>query len=435
MASTVRSVLTRIGLTGRAQTFLASGGGIALLGLWQGIVPVIQFGALLATLPVAAAALTRGPGSGLELQRTLSSRELMAGDELRVAVSVRGRFPRGRSLLLEDLAPAALGGAHRMALNGMSGRGVRRPHYRLRAGARGEHHLGPMRLHVVDPFGMVHRVVTTGTRDGFVVIPRVVTLDPRVLGGATVGAGSGHLGSPGQAADDVIPRVYQPGDEVRRIDWKASARTDGLMVRSEENPWRSAVTIVVDMHGADHRGIEPTSSVDAALSVAASVGCLALADGWDLTVVTTDDDLVFVGSALTGVAAERRALLHALATVPVSTAAAHSPHLRFASAGIAPGPVVLVAGAVSPPGARTLSGISPHSPERVVVSIAADQWATPREPAPFARSADPLANGAGAGPGAADEAITIFRGAGWRISRMDRDTGVAAAWSALAAPR
>ncbi len=139
-----------------------------------------------------------------------------------------------------------------------------------------------------------------------------------VLGGASVGTGSGHLGARGAATDDVIPRDYHPGDEVRRIDWKASARTGALMVRSEENPWRSAITLVLDLREAAHRGREPESSVDAALSMAASIGCLALESGWDLTVRTTDDVALFIGSPMTGVSAERRELLLALATVPVS---------------------------------------------------------------------------------------------------------------------
>lgn len=425
MPSVVRTLRTRSGLTGRAWTFLGLGAGLALIGMWQDLVPAIQFGALVALLPVAAGALTRSPRSDLELQRMLSAKELTSGDELKVTVSVRGRFPRGRSLLLEDLASPALGGAHRFALNGMTGQGISRPHYRVRVGARGLHHLGPMRIHVVDRFGMIHRVVTVGARDEVLVAPRVVPLDPLVLSGAAPGAGSGHLGTPGQAADDVIPRDYRPGDEVRRIDWKASARTGGLMVRSEEHPWRSAVTVVLDLHEADHRGVEPESSADVALSLAASIGTLALEQGWDLTVLSTDDQVVFAGSPMTGVEQERRALLRSLATVPLSHASVPSSTLGYTSDTAASGPVVMIVGSVSPPSARILSGVGPHSPLRLLVSLAAQQWAHPTR-------------GAEQGGGPADgllpgqqEAMTVFRGSGWRLATLERDTGVAAAWSAL----
>ena len=424
---------TRIGLTGRGWWFLGTGLVLAAIGLSQGWTPAVQFGALIALLPLAAALLTRSPRADLDLQRDLSARELASGDELKVTVSVRGRFPRGRSLLLEDAAPPELGGPHRFALNGIAGQGVSRSHYRLRVGARGIHHVGPMRIHVIDRYGMVHRVITEGMRDEIIVHPPVVELDPLVLGGASVGTGSGHLGARGAATDDVIPRDYQPGDEVRRIDWKASARTGALMIRSEESPWRSAVTLVLDLRESDHRGREPESSIDAALSMAASIGCLALESGWDLTVRTTDDVVLFAGSPMTGVAAERRELLLALATVPVSQSVVPSSSLAYSAQASGSGPLILIAGRLSVPSARLLTGIGLHSPTRLLVAIAAEQWAAsePGTPAP-ARSA-----------GGTDDALGWFHQAGWRITALERTApgtaaltaAVATSWAGLGARR
>jgi uncharacterized protein (DUF58 family) len=426
------SIRTRVGLTGRGWWFLGTGLALAAVGLVQGWTPAVQFGALVALLPVAAALLTRGPRSDLDLQRDLSARELASGDQVNVTVSVRGRLPRGRSLLLEDEAPPALGGPHRFALNGIAGQGVSRSHYRLRVGARGIHHLGPMRIHVIDRFGMVHRVITVGNRDEIIVHPPVVELDPLILGGSTVGTGSGHLGARGAATDDVIPRDYHPGDEVRRIDWKASARTGSLMVRSEENPWRSAITVVLDLRESDHRGREPESSVDAALSMAASIGCLALESGWDLNVRTTDDVALFVGSPMTGMSAERRALLLALATVPVSHSAVPSASLAYSAQSSGAGPLILIAGRVGAPTARLLTAIGAHSPTRLLVAIDADQWASDHS------SPAPLRAG-----GRDDDALAWFHQAGWRITRLERTgpgapalaSAVATSWAGLAARR
>lgn len=418
-----RALGARMGLTPRAWAFLASGALLALVGIGVRIVPIVQFGALLAVLPAAAAALTRGPGPGLQFSRTLSARELAVGELLRVTVSVRGRFPRGRGLLLEDLADESLGGSHRLAISGLSGQAISRPHYQVRVGARGVHHVGPQRIHVVDRFGMIHRVVTVAGRDEVLVTPRVVPLDPAVLGGGAIGSGSGHLGPLGAATDDVIPRAYRPGDEVRRIDWKASARTGDLMVRSEENPWRSAVTVVVDTRESAHGGREPASSLDVALSMAASIGVLALDLGWDLTVLTTDDDALFSGSPMSGVPAERRALLRALATVPVSRETVPNPTLAHTADRAGSGPLVAVTGALTPAAARVLAGVGSHSPLRMLVSLRVDQWAAP---------------GSGPGPATAADArsaLELLHGAGWRVAALERDTGVAAAWSDLVGAR
>ena len=423
------SIRSRLGLTGRGWLFLGFGVAVIALGLFRGWVAVVQFGALVALLPLAAAALTRNPDAGMSLERDLSARELASGDRLDVTVSVRGKFPRGRSLLLEDDAPPALGGPHRFALNGISGQGISRSHYRLRAGARGIHRLGPMRIHVIDRFGMVHRVITAGLRDEVVVHPPVVPLDPYVLSGASVGTGSGHLGARGSATDDVIPREYHAGDEVRRIDWKASARTGSLMVRSEENPWRSAITVVIDMHESDHGGREPNSSVDVALSLAASIGGLALESGWDLTVRSTDDIPLFAGSPMTGVPVERRELLLALATVPVSHSTVPSASLAYSAQADGPGPLIMITGRVQAPTARLLARVGTLSPTRLLVAISADQWAADGHgPAPLRadpRSADPL---------------TIFALEGWRVVSLERAprgpqgsaASIAEAWAGLA---
>ncbi len=419
------SLRTRIGLTGRGWWFLGSGLAVGTVAVVQGWTPIVQFAALVALLPVVAALLTRAPRSGFTLHRDLSSRELASGDELAVTVSARGRLPRGRSLLIEDLGPAALGGAHRFALNSVPREGVSRSRYLLRVGARGVHHIGPMRLHVIDRFGMVHRVTQIGGRDEVVVHPPVVRLDPRPLSLASAGSGSGHLGARGAATDDVIPREYRPGDEVRRIDWKASARTGDLMVRSEENPWRASATIVIDMHRSSHRGFEPDSSLDAALSVAASVGCLALKSGWNLTVLTTDDTTLFTGSPITGVVVERKALLLALATVPPSPesiSAASLGHTTAASSG----PLVLVAADARTTGAQSLAGIGSANQTRILVDIAARHWVPTGQ--------EPLAN---------DTSVDAFRLAGWRSVQLDRPgsgpraltMAVGRAWSRLAVGR
>ncbi len=418
MRALVRQLQSRSGLTGRAWTFIACGAALLLGGLVAAVAPLVQLGALLVLLPVAAAVLTRMPTSALVLERRLSARELSCGDQLQVTVTVSGRFPRGRSVLLEDLADPALGGAHRFAVDGMTGQAISRPHYRVRVRARGVHHLGPMRLHVVDRFGMVHRIRTVAGREEVLVTPRVTPLDPVVLGGASVGRGAGHVGPLGAATDDVIPREYHPGDEVRRIDWKASARTGSLMVRSEESPWRAAVTLVLDLRGADHHGEAPDSSVDAMLELAASIGCLALASGWDCSVRTTDDVGLFTGSPMSGVEAERRELLRALATAPLSGASVPAAGLRQSVDTASSGPLVLLLGALPPQSARLLAGVGAHRSPRMCVSLAAEQWG---------RAGD-------GGPGRqalAAEALAHFRAGGWRVVRMERDTGPAAAWAGL----
>ncbi len=444
-ATTLR---TRAGLTGRGRAFLISGGVLLVVGVLGAWTPAMQFGALVALLPLTAALLTRNPSTDLALERQLSARELPTDEVLVVSVGVRGRLPRGRTLLLEDEAPRALGGPHRFALRRATGSGSSVTQYQVQVGARGMHLLGPLRIHVVDGFGMIHRVIGVGARDEVIVHPAVIDLDPMLLGGVSVGTGSAHIGARGAATDDVIPREYRPGDEVRRIDWKASARTGGLMVRSEENPWRASVSIVLDLRVSEHRGLEPRSSVDAALSMAASIGWLALGAGWDLMVRTTDDIVVFAGSALAGVPEERRELLLALARVPLSRSAAPSPTLSYSAHTSASGPMVLIVGHLHAGTARSLAEIRGHSPVALLVAVAAGDWAGEGwTPVPSGEADAGAGHGSRGRGGAARtrstqdtaaadvEARAMFDQAGWRVSVLRRGTtgapAVAEAWAHL----
>lgn len=416
------------GLTSRGLAFAVAGAVLVAVGWVGAFAPAVMFGLLVGLLPLVLAGLTHGLGGDVSLKRTLSVAEVPAGGTVDVTLTVGSRLGRGRSLLVEDVAPGALGGSHRIALRGLGGRSISAAHYRLVAQARGEHTIGPVRLHTVDPFGLVHRVRELDLHSSVLAHPAVFGLDPMVLGGAAMTTGEGHRGAPGAASDDLVPRTYRPGDEVRRVDWKATARTGDLMVRSEESLRRASLKVVLDLGEAHHFGREPRSSVDVLLGLAASVGVMALTEGWDLEVRTVDDLLLFTGSAAAGSAVERRELLRALATAPLSDEPVAAATLRHSVD--SSGPLLLLAGSGSVVWARQLTGIGGHSARRMAVLVAAHQWATP--------TAHSWGTTAWRHSDASDPLLTSvldeeFRAAGWRVSVLERDGSAAGAWAQLGA--
>ena len=414
------------GLTGRGTAFLGTGVGLLVVGVLAALPPAAMFGALVALLPVVVLLLTNAETTSVQLERRLSVREVPCGGLVDVTVTVRGRLSRTRSLLLEDLAPAALDGPHRAALVGAGGRAISSTHYRIITRGRGEHRLGPLRIHGVDPFGLVHRVRTVELYDTVLVHPRVVPLDPLVLGGVSLASGAGQRGAPGGAADDLVPRAYRPGDEVRRVDWKATARTGDLMVRTEESLRRAALTIVLDLSDDHHFGSEPLSSADALLELAASVGALALAEGWELDVRTTDDLHVFAGSPTAGVEQERRELLRALADVPMSYSPVPNPSLAHTIQGT--GPVLLLLGAGGNAWAGLLAGVGAHASSRLAVVVAAEEWRT-------SRSAGWASAGSATAALPFGELVVRLRSSGWRVASREVDDSTTSAWESLGARR
>ena len=88
-------------------------------------------------------------------------------------------------------------------------------------------------------------------------------------------AGSGEnrpraIASAGE--DDATVREYRDGDDLRRVHWRSTARRGELMVRREEQPWQSRCALLLDTRTISHHGDGPSSSLEWAVSAAASVG-------------------------------------------------------------------------------------------------------------------------------------------------------------------
>ena len=62
--------------------------------------------------------------------------------------------------------------------------------------------------------------------------------------------------------DDVIPRAYRDGDELRRVHWRSTARYGELMVRREEQRWRNRATVLLDSRSISHMGTGAGSSFE-----------------------------------------------------------------------------------------------------------------------------------------------------------------------------
>jgi hypothetical protein len=126
-------------------------------------------------------------------------------------------------------------------------RRVRAVDYELLPPRRGLYPIGPFVVEYEDPFGMVNAVVAVGEADRLVVVPDVVELPQ---GGPTLADGEGTAQLVQRRVtgndDDLTTREYRPGDALRRVHWRASARHGELMVRQEEHRSHPDARIVVD---------------------------------------------------------------------------------------------------------------------------------------------------------------------------------------------
>ncbi|MFJ3230280.1 DUF58 domain-containing protein [Streptomyces sp. NPDC086787] len=290
----VRTALA--GLTTRGRSFLAAGIAAAICAYVLGQNDLLRVGLLLATLPLICATVLYRTRYRVATNRRLSPARVPAGGESRVHLCVDNvsRLPTGL-LMLQDRVPYVLGPRPRFVLDRMEPGGRREVSYRVRSDLRGRYPLGPLQLRLTDPFGMCELTRSFSTFDTLTVIPRVEPLPPVRLNGEAKGYGDGLRRSLALAGeDDVIPRGYRYGDDLRRVHWRSTARHGELMVRREEQPHRSRCTVLLDTRGTAFDGAGPDSAFEWAVSGSASVLVHMLERGFSVRLLTD------TGSAMPG---------------------------------------------------------------------------------------------------------------------------------------
>lgn len=119
--------------------------------------------------------------------------------------------------------------------------------YGLHGLRRGRHAIGPLKVQVLDPFGLVFRRHTFGAAEPLIVLPRRVDLQPLApRGESDDGATRPAPQYVGVGDDDVIARNYLPGDAMKRLHWKATAHRGELMVRQEEQQINPRAGVFLD---------------------------------------------------------------------------------------------------------------------------------------------------------------------------------------------
>jgi uncharacterized protein (DUF58 family) len=196
------------------------------------------------------------------------------GESLAVSVDVRNRgWLPVLWLRLSDTVPFDLmgGPAFRRVLSLWPGE-HQHHEYRLMGRRRGYYHLGPLVGQGGDILGTAAYEKRVGDDDWVIVYPRIVPLR--------------DLGLPSQSPFGVLPskqrlfedparirgvRDYQPGDSLRRVDWKSSARVGQLLVRRYEPAIALETAIFLNMAGGEYPQAYRHTATERAIVVSASL--------------------------------------------------------------------------------------------------------------------------------------------------------------------
>lgn len=406
-------------LTTRGRGFVAAGLTALACAVVLGQDDLVRIGSLLALVPLVAAAVMSRSRYRLGLVRSVAPSQVSAGQETRVELTLtnEGRLPTG-VLLLEDQVPYVLGTRPRFVVDRMGARWRRSVGYVVRSDVRGKFTIGPLSVRLSDPFGMVELDRTFSSRSTVVVTPAVVPLPPIPLSGAWTGSGDNRPRAfASGSAEDVTVREYRRGDDLRRVHWRSSARVGELMVRREEQPWQSRATVFLDTRAAAHRGRGAASSLEHAVSVAASVAVHLVRRGFVVRLVTAaGEEQGGSWHERGGAAGETAPLLESLAVVTAQT----RPDLdtRWLQESGHTGLLVAVVGSVQERDRPALARMRHTAATAMAFVLDVDAWGAAR-----ARRS--------AGEERETRDLLTMRGLGWQSVGVGPRTSTTAAWQDL----
>ncbi|HEV7211153.1 MAG TPA: DUF58 domain-containing protein [Blastococcus sp.] len=439
----MRRALSYLTLRGRC----LAGAGVALLvvGALLGERALVQLAVFVLALPLLSAGTVTRQRFRLTARRTVTPVRVPRGGTAEVQLEIANVDNRTGGLwLLTEQLPPELGSSPGFVVDRLAGATSTVFRYRVHGNRRGRHTLGPLRLRLLDPFGLVERTAVGTDTAPLVVVPRVLPLPPA---GLTAGHGGGGEGARRSIAvhgeDDVSTREYRHGDDLRKVHWRATARTGELMVRLEERPWRAQATLLLDTRARAHLiaaratagprigppgdDCPPPDSLEWLIEAAASIGTTLSRRGSVLRAVTESGELVSAsGRGQLG----PDDLLDRLASVRPSRVAGLAAGVDLLCRAAGDGPVVCLLGAVGPDDvADLIRGRSgPTADSAVLLDLGSWADAAPvrgRRSAATARTT--LAD-------QRDAAAALLRASGWRVAVARADQSVPDVWAALTGP-
>jgi len=257
-------------LTRRGWSIVGAAVGLFVGGRLLGLVQLAVLAIAGAILVVGAYVWVRFSAPVLDADRSLKER-LQVGVDGRVDIAVRATrrtptlavadsFDHGRRAARFLLAPLVAGEQGRAA-------------YRFPTDRRGRFEVGPLRATLTDPFGLATVTRRVLGSEDVVVYPRVhdVPAPPEVAGLDLDRDHPAVRARVEPSGDFMTLRDYAPGDDLRHVHWRSTARRGHLMMRQNETRRRAPMLLVLDVRPAAFDRASFERAVEACASIASAL--------------------------------------------------------------------------------------------------------------------------------------------------------------------
>ncbi len=213
--------------------------------------------------------------ASLSAMRKVSAARIFEDGEIQVTLRLQNHSPLSKILEVKDTVPEVMRikeGANYILME----LGPRREtliEYTVECPLRGFYTLGPVSIRVQDPFGLFHNEKEIHVYDDFLVFPKTEDLKdafvksrvPKIFTGAV------NIRQPGEGSNFYNLREYIPGDAMRKVNWKAYARSGKMMVNEFERDAVSDIIIIVDSRAVSETGPVSRNSLVYSTRAAASL--------------------------------------------------------------------------------------------------------------------------------------------------------------------
>lgn len=217
-----------------------------------------------------------------------------AGQTVEVELEITTRR-RVSNVILEDVLPPQLGRPVRVPVTDLAAKRTARHGYRFAPRHRGVYEVGPLMVTRSDPFGLTRRRSRIAGPTEIIVHPATEPVHDRV---ATREWEDPPIRPPVSKPwptgfEFYGMRDYSPGDDPRRIVWRAAARmvdpATGMgryLVRESEQGITDRVCLILDTNDRGHSPGEPSETFELAVGAVASLAVRHLRDGFSVTIET-----------------------------------------------------------------------------------------------------------------------------------------------------
>lgn len=218
------------------------------------------------------------PSVFIDARRVISN-QLSLGEDNPVEIIIIGNSPSVLSLELIDEMPEQLQARDSVVVTSLSINESQHLHYLIRPLQRGVYLFGSINVFASTVLGLLQRRFECGTSQEVSVYPSVLEMRRSEMEAFTQRSwkrGTHRMRRLGHTMEFEKIRTYVQGDDIRSLNWKATARSADLMINQYQDERAQPIYAVLDLGRAMYAPFEGMTSLDHAVNASLAFCNVAL---------------------------------------------------------------------------------------------------------------------------------------------------------------